>query len=216
MMSMLLLSWKHNDYTWNLTHNIWQHSHCICAATPTVLLPSQQLWKLSHLHTYDIIHTLNDNTITLYDTIPQYLWHHSHCIHDIRSPTYDITSRVYDIMSHIPVTSQTLCLWIHINNIYNQTNGAETIQPLCLKSQTPYVYLWDHTQCIHDITHTVLMTWRLLYLRHNMHCILHLTHDLWYHNTLSITSVYYISYQTDYIWQHIHCISVITPRLSNI
>ena len=49
-----------------------------------------------------------------------------------------------------------------------------------------------------------------------MHCIWHLTHDLWYQNSLSITSVYYISYQTDYIWQHIHCISVITPRISII
>ena len=32
-------------------------------------------------------HTLHDITITLYDTIPQYLRHRSHCIHDIRSPT---------------------------------------------------------------------------------------------------------------------------------
>ena len=37
------------------------------------------------------------------------------------------------------------------------------------------------------------MTWHLLYLWHNMHCMWHLTHDLWYHNPLSIPSVYYIS-----------------------
>ena len=55
------------------------------------------------------------------------------------------------------------------------------------------------------------MTWHLLYLWNYMHCIWHLTHDLWYHNTLSITSVSYISYLVDYTWQHIHCISVITP-----
>ena len=164
-------------------------------------------------HTYDIIHSLHEITITLYDIIPQYLWHHSHCIHDIRFLTYDITSRVYDILSTIPVTSHKLCLWIHIHNIFHQTHGAETIQPLYLKSQPPYVYLCDHTQCIHDIKHTVLITWHLLYLWQNMHCIWHLTHDLWHHNTLSITSLYYISYQTDYIWQQIHCISIITPRL---
>ena len=68
------------------------------------------------------------------------------------------------------------------------------------------MYLCDHTQCIHDLSHTVLMTWHLIYLWLNVHCIWHLTHDLWHHNTLSITSVYYISYQTDYIWQHLHCI----------
>ena len=60
MLSMLLLSWKHN-YTWHLTHYIWHHSHCICAATPTVLLPSQQLWKVSLLehiwyHTHTWLH----------------------------------------------------------------------------------------------------------------------------------------------------------------
>ena len=163
----------------------------------------------------DIIHTLYDITVTLFDIIPQYLWHHSHCIHDTRSPVYDIISRVCDISSPIPVTIQTICLWIHINNIYHQTHGAETIQPLYLKSQHPCVYLCDHTHSIHDITYTVLMIWHLLYLWHIIHCIWHLTmiYDI---TTVSVTSVYYISYQTDYIWQHIHCISVITPRLSVI
>ena len=146
----------------------------------------------------DIIHTLHDITVTLYDIIRLYLWDPSHCIHDIRSYTCDITSRVYDILSPIPVTSLTLCLWIHINNIYHETHGAETIHPLYLKSQPPYVYLCVHTQCIHDISHTVLMTLRLLYIWNTMHCVCiwYLTHDLWHNNTLSITSVYYISYKT--------------------
>ena len=61
-------------------------------------------------HTYDIIYTLHHNTFTLCDTNPQYLWHHKHCFHDIRSPIYDITSMVSDISSLIPVTSQPLYL----------------------------------------------------------------------------------------------------------
>ena len=60
------------------------------------------------------------------------------------------------------------------------------------------------------------MTWDLFYLWKYMHCIWHLTHDLWHLNTLSNASGYYISYQTEYIWQHTHCISVFTPRLSII
>ena len=60
------------------------------------------------------------------------------------------------------------------------------------------------------------MTWDLIYLRKYMHYIWYLTHDLWHLNTLSISSVYYISYETEYIRQHIHCISVFTPRLSII
>ena len=59
-------------------------------------------------HTYDIINTLHHNKFRLYDINRQYLGHHKHCIHDIRSPIYIITSTVYDISSPIPVTSQPL------------------------------------------------------------------------------------------------------------
>ena len=41
IISTLLLSRKHNNYTCHLTHYIWHHSLCICAATPAVLLLSQ-------------------------------------------------------------------------------------------------------------------------------------------------------------------------------
>ena len=137
---------------------------CLCLQHPLYCCHHNNYVSYPTWHMDDIIHTLHDLTITLYETIPQYLGHHSHCIHDIRSCTYEMTSRVYDISFAIPVTSETLCLWIHINNIYHQTHGAETIQPLCLKSQLPNVYLCDHTQCIHDLSHTVLMTWHLIYL----------------------------------------------------
>ena len=75
-----LYQWHHNKYG---SHNPW--------------------------HTYDIMHTLHDITFTLYDINDQFLWHHNHCNHDIRS-LYDITSMVYDISSPIPVTSQPLYL----------------------------------------------------------------------------------------------------------
>ena len=172
----------------------WYHNNCTSVITSAII--------------HDIISIVYDMTATV--------WQHNRCIHDIIVSTYDITSRVYDISSPIPVTSQTLGLRIHVNNILEQTHGAKTVQPLYLKSQPPYVHLCDKTHCINDITHTVFMTWHLLYLWPSMHCIWHLTHDLWHHNPLSITSVYYISHQTDYIRQHINCISVITPRLSII
>ena len=43
-------------------------------------------------HMYDIILILHHITFTLYDINDHVLWHHKHCIHDIRSPLYDITS----------------------------------------------------------------------------------------------------------------------------
>ena len=134
----------------------WYHTNCISAIISAKI--------------HSIISILYDITATV--------WHHNHCIQDITLPTYDIISRVYDISSPIPVTSQTLCLWIHVKYISHQTHGAKTIQPLYLKSQPPYVYLCDHTHCIDDITHTVFMTWHLQYLWHNIYCIWHLTHDL--------------------------------------
>ena len=73
----------------------WYHTKCLSVITSAIIL--------------DIISIVYYMTATL--------WHHNRCIHDIRFPTYDITSRVYDILSPIPVTSQTLCMRIHVNNI---------------------------------------------------------------------------------------------------
>ena len=155
IISMLLLSWKHNNYTWHLTHYSWHHSHCICVITHICINASLYQWhhnkygSLRTWHTYDIIHTLHDITITLYDIIPQCLCHHSHCIHDIICPTYDITSRFYDISSPVPVTSQTLCSE-HISTIFinNHTVKRQYNQ-----------YIWNHKlhMCICVITHTVFM-----------------------------------------------------------
>ena len=59
-------------------------------------------------HMYDNIHTLHHIKLRLYDISCQYLGHHKHCINDIRSPTYDITSTIYCISSPVTVTSQPL------------------------------------------------------------------------------------------------------------
>ena len=73
----------------------WYHTNCISEITSAII--------------HDIL--------TILYLMAATVWHHNHCIHDIRFPTYDITSRVYDISSAMPVTSQTLCLWIHVNYI---------------------------------------------------------------------------------------------------
>ena len=55
----------------------WHHNKCV----------SHPTW-----HVYDIIPNLHHITFTLYDINDHVLWHHKHCIHDIRSPLYDSTS----------------------------------------------------------------------------------------------------------------------------
>ena len=169
-------------------------------------------------HTYDIIHSLHDITITLYDIIPQYLWHHSHCIHDIRSPTYDITCKFYDISSPIPVTSQTLCFWIHINNIYHQTHGGETIQPLYLKSRPPYVYLCDHTvypwyntHGIDDMAPTIFMAQYALYLTSHPRFVTS-QQSIHYSSLLYLISNWlYLTAHPLYLCHHTQIIDHITP-----
>ena len=79
--------------------------------TATASVLSHQLYGCHHnnygihqiLHTYHIIHTLHHITFTLCDMKVQYLLHHKHCIHEIRSPIYDIIRMVYDISSPMPV-----------------------------------------------------------------------------------------------------------------
>ena len=55
----------------------WHHNKCVINHT----------W-----HTSDIIPNLHHITFTLYDVSDHVLWHHKHCVHDSRSPLYDITS----------------------------------------------------------------------------------------------------------------------------
>ena len=187
------------------THYIWHRVDCICVITSTVLMRSHQLYFWDHIcynsqnHIHSIQHyrhCMISQPLHSWHQIP-YIWYHLQGLWHLVPYTCNITDTMF-------VNTCQLCLTSH---------GAKTVQTLYLKSKPPYVYLCDHSYSINDIKHTVFMTCHLLYIWHNMHCIWHLTHDLWHHNTLSVTSVYYISYQTDYISQHIHCISVITPRL---
>ena len=66
------------------TASVWSHLLYQCLDNN---YGSLQTW-----HTYDIIYKLHHIKFRLYDINHQYLGHHRQCIHDIRSPLYDITS----------------------------------------------------------------------------------------------------------------------------
>ena len=78
--SQILYLCHHTDGT-HICINVllyqWHHNKCV----------SHHTW-----HTYGIIPNLHHITFTLYDINDHVLWHHKHCIHDIRSRLYDITS----------------------------------------------------------------------------------------------------------------------------
>ena len=122
---------SHPVYLWHPIQNIWYHIYCFHENTATIPDISLTLFDitatasvLSHplywchhnnygshhtWHTYDIMNTLHHIPFKLWDINLHHLWHHNHCIHDIRS-IYDITSTVYDISSPGPVISQPLYL----------------------------------------------------------------------------------------------------------
>ena len=146
---MLLLSRKHNNYTWHLTHYIWHHSHCICGGTSTVLLRSQKLWKLSHLahvwhHTHSTWH--HNHTLWHHSSVsmtPQplnswhqmpYIWHHLQVLWHLVPYTCDISDTVSEYISTIFIIKHT------VHRQYNH-------------------YIWNHNlhMCFCVITHSVSM-----------------------------------------------------------
>ena len=72
-----------------------------------------------------------------------------------------------------------------------------------MTSHSSRLCLGDHIHYIDDITHTLFMTSYLLNIWHNRHCIRHLSHDLWHHNTLLIKSkVLYLTSHRLYLTAH--------------
>ena len=96
------VSGKQNEYTWHLTHCIWHHSHCICAVTPALSMPSQHLWKSSHLapvwhHTHPTSHQI----LTLWHQSS--LFRTSQALHSWHTISY-IWNRIHSLWDLIPYT----------------------------------------------------------------------------------------------------------------
>ena len=177
---------------------------------------SQKLWKLSslahilhHTHsTWHHNHTLWHHSAVFMTSKPlhswhqiPYIWHHLQCLwHLIRYPC-DITDTIFLNTDQLYLTSNTRCR-------DNTTTISEITTSICVSLWSHTLYRWYNIHCIYDMAPTIFNAQYAL--------LWHLTHNLWHHNTLSITSVYYISYQTDFLWEHFHSIFVITLRLSII
>ena len=158
-------------------------------------------------HTYDIIPNLHHITFTLYDINDHVLWHHKYCIHDIRSPLYDIKS---SLGYHT-----TLCM---------------TSSPLYLTSRP--LYLCHHNHRIYDITATIWMVLHPVYMWHHITYIYDIISTKYDITTLCVDdttlgicvtsfalqmtsrTVYHPKPQD--LWSHIHFRHDITPPVSDI
>ena len=143
-----------------------------------------------------------------------------HYIHYITCIIYDMSSTVYDITFTICVTScmcDTHYICEYMSTIFDMKHNV-------LRQYNHYI--WHHTLhvCVCVITATLSMIKHSLYFWHHIYCIygtICTVYDIstMIHNIKTLYSwhqSYYISPHTDYIWQYIHCMSVITPRLSII
>ena len=172
---------SHQLYRQHQTHTLYDITLAICFTSLALYKTSHPHFMTSNHRGYVITPTILDIMSTLSVlSHPLYWWYHTNriseitsaIIHDIIYIVCDMTATIWHHLQGlchlIPYTCdiKTLHLWIHVNYIKHQTHGVKTIQPLYLISQPPYVYLCDHTHCINYITHTVFMTWNLLYLWH--------------------------------------------------
>ena len=148
MISTLLLSWKHN-YTWHHTHYIWHHSHCICAATHTVSIDHNSFGSYRTWHTYDIIHTLHDITITLSTSLLS--------IYDITATAFMTSDTLHMTSPPGFMTSHPLSQWHHRHYLCEYISTIFNIKHTGQRQYSPYI--WNHSlhMCIHVITHTVSM-----------------------------------------------------------
>ena len=98
-------------------------------------------------------------------------WIHNHCFHGIRFPPYHITFRNYDMSSPIAVTSQTLCLWIHVT-IFNikhmvlrqYTNIYIIATSVSVSVGSHTLWWWHNTHCIYIMGPTIFMEVYALYM----------------------------------------------------
>ena len=125
--SHLLRQWHYNKYG---SHHIW--------------------------HTYDIIHILNEITLTIYDINAQYLWYNNHYIwHRIHTISV-ITSNLLMISHQLYLRDLIHYIWWHHIHCIQQH-----IHYICNITDTVSV---SHTHSFHDMTLFVCMTLQPLYV----------------------------------------------------
>ena len=146
-------------------HRVYSFTASIFDIVSTVSASSHPLYWWYHTNciseiTSAIVHNIISIVYDMTDTVS----HHNHCFHDIRFPTYHITSRIYDISPHIALTSQTLCLWMHVtifnikHMVLRQYNNIYEIKTsICLSVWSHTQYQCCNTHCIYDMGPTIFM-----------------------------------------------------------
>ena len=129
----------HPLYTWHLTHNIWYHSHCICMVTPTLLMPSQKLWKSSHLAP---------------------VWYYTHFISHLIHPLWHQSSVFMTSQNTAFMTSDLLYMTLHPlfrkshHNMYDIMSSVSDLTSTVSVSSHPH-YWWHHSHYMDGIISSI-------------------------------------------------------------
>ena len=229
MTSHTVYLWHHNNiYDINATAfmktQLYLTSHTLSVTSQPLYLScntrcidwSQQFRKLSdlahiwyHTHsTWHHNHTLWPHSSVFMTAQPLHSWHHIPYIGHHPQGLWHLVPYPCDITDTIFVNTYQLYLTSNTRCGDNPTTISEITTSICVSVWSHTLYRWYNTHCIYDMAPTIFMA----------HYALYMTSHPWFMTSQHsmITSVYYISYQTDYIWLLLHCISVITPRLSII
>ena len=168
----------HRLYSQHHTHSLYDITLYICVASFVLYKTSHAQFMTSNHRVYvsttmfDIVPTLSVSSHPLYSWyhtnfiseitsakihdiislvygMTATVWHHNHGIHDITFPTYDITSRVYDISSPY--------MWHHSHYVCEYMSTIRNIKHRVLRQYNRY--MWNHNFhiCICVITQTVSM-----------------------------------------------------------
>ena len=161
---------------------------------------------------------------------PQYWEHHTHSLYGItlgigivsfalqktshphfmkrNHHFYDITPTILDLVSLLFLSQHPLYWWYHTDSIYEISSSIyvkiisivyNNIFTIFVPSQPLYLHL----------TTTLSMISNPLYIWHCTHYMFNIKYTLW-----GFTSTVY-DITLHYLWDHIHCIHVITPSISN-
>ena len=153
-------------------HRVYIITATIFDIASTESVSSHPLYRWYHTYSIsDITSAVVHNIISIVYDMTATVWHHYHCFHDIRFPTYHITSRIYDVSSRIAVISQTLCLRIHVTicNIKHTvlgkyTNIYEITTSICVSVRSHTLYRCYNTNCIYDMGPPIFMEEYALYM----------------------------------------------------
>ena len=205
-------------------HHVYVITATIFDIVSTVSVSSHPLYWWYHTNcNSEIMSAILHNIISIVYDMTVTVWQHNHYFCDIGFPTYHITSRIYDISSPIAVTSQTLCLRIHVN-IFNikhtvlrqYTNIYEITTSICVSVWSHTLYQWYNTHCIYDMGPTIFMEEYALYMTSHPRFMTS-QHSLQYISLLYLISNWiYLTTHPQYISHHTQNIDHITPILCMI